>query len=542
MLNKRFFIIFYIIFSFNFIYPANQQFEIKFGFGGYSVPGYWSPLYIKINQDIKSGKVEIERKNNANVFLKEVFPLSKNNTVECPILYDENINSVVVRLFSENELLIERTINIDEKIFPGHIILTNGLNSRIQQSIAHSLFPDEPIQVVPISLENLPSVGLNYDSITAVVITDPGILLTPSQINALKYWIAGGGQVVVFNLLSETDSIISKLSGKILSDDKYLIFGSGYGKIIGFYEDVMSSGIAYDSSEWQKLLGLKPFGQNPRLTAAKILRQEDNILRIKFNYSSLRIMIFICVLSWALIFFILLFFTKRNILILSIFTLITLIVFIPFGNYFKKKWQGGAAYLNRIVVLPGNNGFLINSRLWFPNIYSNDFNLMGIKIDFGISEKAFLSPRAKNSGFLVHKINIPDYVLKKGTNEFIDIVSYQPFDKINKEFLKNIPAGNRFDGIPDIKNIYFQEQKNLVLVKGKNRDLEWWYWDINNHKWKREKENPVWLNNDLEWIMNIKKNRSDVDLLIGFDNIDGINIKLQGELCPRTLWVMIVKT
>src|SRR4030042_3118712 len=192
MINKKLLIIIYFLISLYFIYPENQQFEIKYGFGGYSVPGYWAPLYIKVNQEIKSGRIEIERKNNSNTFSKEIFPCSKNNTIECPILFDENISSIIIRLFSYNELLIERTINIDEKIFPGHIILTNGMNSKIQQSIAHSLFPEEPIQVVPINLEDLPSVGFNYDSISALVISDPGILLTPSQINALKYWIAGG--------------------------------------------------------------------------------------------------------------------------------------------------------------------------------------------------------------------------------------------------------------------------------------------------------------------------------------------------------------
>lgn len=542
MLNKRCLMILYILISIYFIYPDNQQYEIKYGFGGYSVPGYWAPLYIKINQNIKSGRIEIERKNNSNIFSKEIFPCSKNNTIECPVLFDENIASIVIRLYSYNELLIERTINIDEKIFPGHIILTNGMNSMIQQSIARSLFPEEPVQVISINLEDLPTVGINYDCVTALVISDPGILLNPSQLNALKYWISGGGQIVVFDLLSESNTILNKLGGEVLSSNKYKVIGSGYGKIFGFNEDAESSDIGFKSSEWQKLLELKPYGQNPRLTASKILKSEENIVRVKFNYSFLRTIILICTFSWAIMFFLILFFKKKNILILSIFTIISFIIFIPFGNVLKKKWQGGSAYHNRMIILPGNNGFLINSRIWFPNLYSNDFYLKGIDINFGVSEKAILNPRTRNSSILVHNINKPGYILKRGANDSIEIVAYQSFNNIENKFLKNILLKNDFKKILDIKGIDFQQKENLVLVKGKNRDLEWWVWDIINYKWKKEKDSPEWLNNDLEWITSLKKNRIDADLLIGFDNINGLNITLQDESCTGTLWVILVKS
>ena len=118
------------------------------------------------------------------------------------------------------------------------------MNSIIQQSISHALFPEESIQVKSINLEDLSSIGLNYDCVSAIVLSDPGITLTPAQINALKFWIAGGGQFVIFNLLPDPDSIINKLGGKIIPEDNYLKIESGYGKIFAFYEDAMNSKMA----------------------------------------------------------------------------------------------------------------------------------------------------------------------------------------------------------------------------------------------------------------------------------------------------------
>ena len=122
----------------------------------------------------------------------------------------------------------------------------------------------------------------------------------------------------------------------------------------------------------------------------------------------------------------------------------------------------------------------------------------------------------------------------------MDIVSYQPFEIIKNEFLKNLLIKNN-NNICDIKGINFQYKEKLVLVNGKNGDIEWWAWDINNLKWKKEKKNPDWLDTDLEWIIQLKKNKSDTDWLIGLDNIQEINIKLQGEFCSRVLWALPVK-
>jgi hypothetical protein len=542
MRRKEIGIIIFTIFSIEFSFPVNLMFDVKFGFGGYCVPGYWAPLSIKINQDIKSGTIEIERINYGNNTVKDIFPCIKNNTVECPVLVDENANGLKVRLFSGKELLIERDINPNEKIFPGHIILTNKMNSRIQQAISHCLFPDEPVAVVQVNTGELPSVAQDYDCISAVIMPDPGILITPAQLKALKFWVDCGGRLIMFDLLPGDESLLGKFEGKASPGKNSVSVESVYGKITGFYDEASLTDFCYKADEWRKILDIKPFVYNSRLTMSKSFAATGNFTGEKNDNSNLRILILTIVAIWIAGFFIILLFVKRKIFILSIFTMAAMIAFIPCGNMLKRIWHGGAQYHNRMLILPG--GVMMEKSILFPSgsgneIFADSYSAWGVTADFGISEKAFLKPGIDGDSFVLHNTVKPVNSLKDWTTRSMSITAYGSADVLDGYFVSDLLEKSK-GSIAGIKDADFKDLKYLELVKGNGLDPEWWSWDGTDFRWVKNQTVPAWLENDLEWISRLKKMKPGYSWLVGYDAIPGAGFRLQGEICPMTLWAMPV--
>ena len=531
----------YLSISVFFVFPSNSQFEMNLGYGGYTVPGYWTPLFIKSNQNIKSGSIEIERINNSKNAPVEIFPITKNSMVECPVLINENFGGIIVRMYSGKEMLIERTIKANEKIFPGHIILTIDMNSRIQQALTHSLFPYEPVLTIPFNMEDLPSNGLSYDSISAVVMPDPGIRLTPSQTDALKYWIAGGGKLVLFGLNPGEESITNILSpGNLYKEkDGYIEIRQGYGKIYGFNKEAGMSEQALYGSEWKKILELEPYTHNLRFTSSKMFTANDNLQNRISDYSYIRTPIFIFIISWFLLFAILLLLPKKKYILLSALTLVCIISFVPAGLYLKKKWHGGTQYQNRVVVMPGVDLAAIDTRIWYPKFngmwMKNNFSLWGIEADLGISEKAYFYPWFGKKSALVHRLSKCMTALSGGNTDTIEFSGYGSSNLFKSSIINGlvIKENNPF---PDIHEMDFGNNANMVILKGNNHDPELLIWDKTLKQWKRSDSVPVWLVKDMDWADNLKRSTPKTSWLIGYDEIQGINLKLQKELCQTALW------
>jgi hypothetical protein len=545
MEKNKYFLISFMLIIIQFAFPANRQFEIKFGYGGYAVPGYWTPLIIKNNQEINNGSVEIERVTPKKDSPKEIYPIGKNSVIECPVLIDELTSGVIVRLYSGNELLMERSVRTDEKIFPGHMILTSGMNSRIQQALTHCLFPEEPVMTTSVNPEELPSTGLNYDCISALVMTDPGNSLTPAQIDSLKYWIAGGVKLVLFGILPDNESIIDKFRDDFRMEDKNSeIIDMGYGKIIAFTKDADSLDFTSNSSKWHDLLEMKPYAHNLRLTSSKAFITDDNPDKLKIDNSFLRTVLFFIVLIWSVIFILILIIVKKKILILTLYTCVAIIALIPSGYVLKKIWHGGAIYHNRMIVLPGNSGVSFDTMIWFPLStrqigIQNNYSIWGINADFGVSEKAVINNWFGKISFLFHSLYKPAYSLKKGNSLSIELSSFVSNEALDGSFLQELIEKNK-GAFLQINKINFGNNPKLVLVKGNSLDIEWWKWDNVNFKWNRNDAVPDWLSNDMGWMNQLKKIRPDNNWLVGLDRFSGLNLKIQNELCPLTLWAIPV--
>jgi hypothetical protein len=114
-------------------------------------------------------------------------------------------------LRSQGGLVREQlSLPLADQGFPGHLIVVSGVSPRERRALADLLLPREPIRVVEVPPSRWPASFLAWGLVSAVVVADPGPVLSPAQAAALGAWLASGGHLVVSQRLSP--SLVDQLS------------------------------------------------------------------------------------------------------------------------------------------------------------------------------------------------------------------------------------------------------------------------------------------------------------------------------------------
>lgn len=241
--------------------------EATLGFGGYAAPGRWNPLWIACEGRGRAASALVVREAaDGREIGRESFPLPPGLRVECPVSVDGDLDSIAVRLVSEDSVLAELKLRARAKIFPGHIVLACGLPARERIAIASALLPAEPLQAIEVGLEDLPANGLDYDGVSALAIKDPGPRLSPAQRDALLAWLAGGGRLMVCSARRGRESFLGALG---LGEDATAF---GLGRIVSMTRDLAELPESSRGDFWERSLGLAPYGESFRLSASPASR------------------------------------------------------------------------------------------------------------------------------------------------------------------------------------------------------------------------------------------------------------------------------
>ncbi len=506
-------------------YPAkaeNIQLETQIGYGGYVFPGKWVPLKIKLSGKETASEIEVVRLLDQRQYSVERFSSLINNQIECPVYLNEAISGLKVRLNKNSHYLAEQTINIQAKTFPGHLVLVVNLSPKVQQAIENSLLPSEPVLVITSNFNELPALGLDYDAVSGLVITDPGPVLNPGQIQALRIWLSSGGKMVINAAHPQNESIIKTLvpdNQRSGISDKDVI-KIGWGKITIFRSDINE--MEKENISWKSILDLEPYKPGVGFTIGKFLSLPDSRFfkemgSLSVNYLKTTLII------WALIcLLIVLFIKRRYLLYLFLFSILFIIAAFPLGSWLDSTWQRGAGVYCRALVLPDSGGILINSITQIvPNELQTYIQNFGSPWGVTISSRndyGQIRPGIYSSWN--HQTNIPAYTIRSATDKMLDLVGW-------------IPAP-----LFEPSNINFS---NVLLWK----ENQWWFRTNDSSGqpyWEKSAKLPKWLQREIGWLKRLQRLTPEKIWLVGQGSLPEVEIKLQNGIHRQLFWVIPLGT
>jgi hypothetical protein len=296
--------------------------EASLGYGGYSVPGRWNPLWISRSGGSEGALVEVLRLDlEGREIGRETFPLPSGSRLECPVSIDGELASLSVRIREGAQVLAEARLGARDRVFPGHIALACGLTARVRLAIASALMPAEPIQAIALDPADLPANGLDYDSVSVLAMKDSGSLLSPAQREALLAWIGGGGRLAIASAREGEDSLYASLlrtragssaggapaGGGITGGERpaeagaagYTRTAFGLGSIIRITRDLSELPEAATGAFWRKALSLSPYGEGARIYIAAATRWSQSVEGQDGTTRGAKAALVLAVLAWV---------------------------------------------------------------------------------------------------------------------------------------------------------------------------------------------------------------------------------------------------
>ena len=172
---------------------AEPSWSAELGLGGVVVPGTWAPLRVEAPTipgpwTLQAGPV--------------VWDFPGPGVFERPVFLADGLPTLNLRRTDGGMIREERVLPVASRAFPGNVILSHGLEASTKRALAALLLPREPVLVVDEPPSRWPVSFFAYDMITALVVKDPGPVLSPVQVQALKAWVASGGRWAVIDRAS----------------------------------------------------------------------------------------------------------------------------------------------------------------------------------------------------------------------------------------------------------------------------------------------------------------------------------------------------
>lgn len=512
---------------------AGIQVNTSLGFQEYVVPGRWNPLMVEVKGGdlTKPEKLTIEVAK-VNAFDEDIerFPelyfmeISGGiSGLQIPVFIQESGSIIYLSIRSGSRLLIEERIDSRAKVFPGHVILTSGIASTMQQAISRSLLPREPVNTIDTALEDLPVQGLNYDGVSAMVIADQGPVLSPAQVCAIRSWLAGGGTLVIGNPLPESEGILSHfIKERITEAMTPSLSRLGLGRIIRLPLSLSKEDPAY----WRSLLSLDHYVDAKRLTAGqvfpeKVIPKPDALGVEEKGKPELRLLL----IGWFLLNLALLRLPKSiqgRARLLAFSTLICILLSLPLGRWGMNLWRRGVPVHTEALLLPAGGGIIFNNGIGLTEESSFSF-----RVKLGESEEGRIN-LWENDRLWKHLLPTPIGVLQTGSERELNITGILPVERVDFE-------GNFWNSISALApsgqiGVYDGEiWRELQLDQTGQAD-----WQI------KRGGAPDWVRN-LELIRGLQRLFPEYNWVFGLSPLSGFSFKVQDKLCNDIYWVTPVK-
>jgi hypothetical protein len=509
---------------------AGIQIVTAVGYNGYIIPEHWVPLQIQLKgMNEPSARIEIIREEPIHQAPAESFRLRGVNRVEFPVFAAENIKSLKVRVLAGDQLLAEQVLDMKSKIFPGHLVLTANVPDAETQAIERSLLPIEPVMAVPVNIHELPNLGLNYDGVSCLVLNDPEPVLTPAQLKALRYWLAGGGKLLVFGAGQDMMKMMAAMGVK--RDDLANAplmnapdISMGLGKIRIIPNRLPEAIAGENSSIWRRWLALKPYRETVRLTASHCFFNESwGQTETTAAYPFPAMAIIFTIWTGAALFFI--WRRPKNLLAcFLVFTLISAILMLPLTGYLTAHWRRGALIHNRAVILPDSGGVLLAANIQMKP--SQGASPWGAVIDRGRDEHGFINYGGRRHTAWNHRTAYPWYSIYAGNETRLNLMGVFPdWNPVRRR----LPDREKWSMPVTGQTVSWDGKQWRVLKKAKNG--QW--------RWVNGTDAPAWLKSDEDWLRKLQSLSPEIAWLYGRGVLPArFQLRIQTGAVPEFSWAM----
>lgn len=518
---------------------AAARLSTSLGFGGSIVPGRWNPLWIRCESCPADAEIHVVLKSQGGVEIGiETFPSVDGVRLECPVLIDDNLDSISVRLVSSGRILVEEKLPARARIFPGHLVIVCGENSKVEHAVASVLYPSEPVKALPLSIPDLPSAGLSYDCVSAVVLDDRGPILAPAQRDAILSWISGGGRLVVTALREAGKSVADTLFPEFIrkrQDGSPASFKRGLGFVKLF--DAQGSSRLQSEAEWKAALDLAPYDKSGRITASRVFKTNPNSFEKDSDVSRAETIIIVSLALWACV----LAFVSRNrrksfVPILGVCAFSLIFAFagsMSLDSMLKRQSRVSL----RLLILPDEGSSFasisvrdVSAEAWGEGLRVE--TVRGIAVEFrGIEDGRLL---ASESAIFTWNHRLPTSVLNLHPREggILELNGVLSPTVLAGSDLPLEDLGTGSTAMRD--DIRFGERTALVVPSSSGL-----FWRVQkNGSWVDESAAPSWVGLDQAWVEELTVIAPGRSFLVGRTTVPQLQLKVSGTPVREFFWAI----
>lgn len=499
----------------------HARMSLNIGFGGYVVPGRWTPLRITVDGITEPSMIEIRRHNRPG--LTEYYPCPAGPVVlECPVFADPTGEIFNVRLITNGQIVTEQQVKTFDKIFPGHIVLAVQTPAPARQAVSQMLLPGEPVMVVAVALSEMPSAIPDYDSISGLIINDPTWALNPAQKRAIRVWLSGGGRMLIPQpaLTGNFDGILPEHSETVSVGRVYQV---GLGSLTVVPEGFSESTWSKEAKEWNGIFKLKAYNDSFRLTEGDCFSLSSSE---KKKPQPAPTLFWLFPVVWGL-FAIVLWITKpqKAFAYISLLTLAGLLTALPVGWLIEQHWHRGAVAVTRVLIIPSGDG-LYDSYVQLPR--TGVWDLSGLKsspwevsILAGREAEGSISLRPSGDPQVNwrHRTDVSEMVLATSAGQSLRWIGWIPKGVLKRSLGRYRAEDNRGSITLWMKGEWKIPQETQGVLR-----------------WKKVARCPRWLMEEREWCLRLTRWAPERPWLFGRGELGGLDLRLQGEPDNTVIW------
>jgi hypothetical protein len=518
-----------------------------FGFGGISAPGRWNPLRIACKGALEGGLVEITRRDEeASVLSVESFEYAAGAVIECPVFLDDELGSLSVGLRAGGELLAEEKLALRSRSFPGHIVLVSGVGSATQASLGRILLPREPVQVVAVKLTELPSHGLDYDGLAALVLRDPGVALSPPRIEALRSWLGAGGALALVRAGEGRGSLASAILPADARGFSDLDIGGGRipvslarfgaGRIALVSGDPENLAPVEADAFWDALIDLPPFERSERFVAGLAAPPLSNL---PFHLAAvetkdLRALAFYA--PCAALFLVLAFAKRRRRAIFVLALVAASAAAFVVAPLFDRSGKRDARAAIRALVLPGASSLVANLSLRGAYYQQGELlspflarRVVDVGVGEGESGRLFGTspPRWSHGGSLAF------VGLRETRYDELSLSALLPSERLDPGGLADL-LGILRDAGPGASLPALTPDAKAAFLEAGGRG--WRTWNGRNASWDKAEEAPFWLVLDAPWLAGLSSSHPSQGFFVGLASASPFGFSVMGDPVEDLVW------
>jgi hypothetical protein len=544
---------------------GTELMKAELGFGGYTAPGRWVPLWISSSGGPKQARLEVIRLGaEGREIGRESFPLPPGLRLECPVAIGPELESLAIRLTTVDGTLAETRLEARSKIFPGHIVLACGLPVQARLAIGSALLPSEPIQTVAVEAADLPANGLDYDGVSGLAMLDRGPQLSPAQRAALLGWLAGGGRLAILADRGGEDSLFASLGlpgaggvgpraeGRAGDGARDSSVPTGLGGVVRIPRD--PSELPQSPEFWRDSLALSPYGRVQRLGEGSFGRELSVSGGPDSEALIARALIFAAAALWTLSALATAFLTRGRARRAAIMAALALALVLIAGPALDRSLRQGLKTRALALILPfgGPHGGADSgaaagdpsASVFVRAIVTETkplslFAWMSIKalrpLALDYRDESLAPPSRPDSENPEWKHGLPRAALSLRTAGGGSLVLAGLLDLGSLSF-SSLPRGALAYRRQGIQPPELSSPGPLAFVAPESLGL--WWEKLPGGAWTRLEKPPLWLDEDEAWIRRLRAGSPSLAFLIGRGAAPALGLSLAGAPLHELSWVL----